>query len=329
MEVSWTNVHGHRNTKVWHASSIWSPKWKTLRIIPELGDAVDLPLSRIDDENPTASKLVASDPLAVILSKVTLDTLRELLQNCSELNQIDPDKKWVLFTLVQLLWTRGESADRAQAREILDQLCVVDPLRSGYYHDTKSRMAMEQRVKDYLQHCIDANRQYDDTNRQYDDANRQYDDADRQCDDADRQCDDAIRQYDDANRHRIPFDANFPPLQIRSAGLHRLSHCEYLSCTPALDLSDNKLSSLAAVACCSLCSSLVLDGNPVTSLEAVAKLPLLRDLSLKRCALQDGAILGPLLGVKSLRKLSLLGNLFSEESKEKVKAMFRHLDLEI
>ena len=315
-----------------------------------MGDAVDLPLSRIDDENPTASKLVASDPLAVNLSKVTLDTLRELLQNCSELNQIDPDKKWVLFTLVQLLWTRGESADRAQAREILDQLCVVDPLRSGYYHDTKSRMAMEQRVKDYLQHCIDANRQYDDTNRQYDDANRQYDDADRQCDDTDRQCDDAIRQYDDAirqyddanrqcddanrqcddaNRHRIPFDANFPPLQIRSAGLHRLSHCEYLSCTPALDLSDNKLSGLAAVACCSLCSSLVLDGNPVTSLEAVAKLPLLRDLSLKRCALKDGAILGPLLGVKSLRKLSLLGNLFSEESKEKVKAMFRHLDLEI
>lgn len=77
------------------------------------------------------------------LSDTTRSTLEEVKTNCTTLDELDPDNKWVLLTLVDVLWALDSRAHLATILHYLAQLQTLDPLRYNYYADMKSRLVME------------------------------------------------------------------------------------------------------------------------------------------------------------------------------------------
>ncbi|KAK7086553.1 hypothetical protein SK128_010526 [Halocaridina rubra] len=77
------------------------------------------------------------------LSDLTRSTLEEVKENCVTLDELDPDNKWVLLTLVDILWALDARNYLEKIKQYLAQLQSLDPLRSSYYSDMKSKLAME------------------------------------------------------------------------------------------------------------------------------------------------------------------------------------------
>ncbi|XP_065190096.1 geranylgeranyl transferase type-2 subunit alpha-like [Sycon ciliatum] len=67
-----------------------------------------------------------------------LDSLVELL----EIND-EADSKWAFLTAVLLLQVLNPVAHRDQVQSYFDSLLRIDPMRSGYYHDLRSRYFMQ------------------------------------------------------------------------------------------------------------------------------------------------------------------------------------------
>lgn len=77
------------------------------------------------------------------LSDLTRSTLEEVKENCVTLDELDPDNKWVLLTLVDILWALDARNYQSKIKNYLSQLQALDPLRSKYYADMKSKLVME------------------------------------------------------------------------------------------------------------------------------------------------------------------------------------------
>uniref|UniRef100_A0A0P4WBN3 Geranylgeranyl transferase type-2 subunit alpha n=1 Tax=Scylla olivacea TaxID=85551 RepID=A0A0P4WBN3_SCYOL len=77
------------------------------------------------------------------LSDTTRSTLEEVKENCTTLDELDPDNKWVMLTLVHVLWALDSRAHLPAILHYLAQLQTLDPLRHNYYADMKSKLVME------------------------------------------------------------------------------------------------------------------------------------------------------------------------------------------
>ncbi|XP_066958376.1 geranylgeranyl transferase type-2 subunit alpha [Macrobrachium rosenbergii] len=77
------------------------------------------------------------------LSDLTRSTLEDVKENCVTLDELDPDNKWVLLTLVDILWALDARNYQDKIRSYLSQLEALDSLRANYYTDMKSKLAME------------------------------------------------------------------------------------------------------------------------------------------------------------------------------------------
>ncbi|XP_045610595.1 geranylgeranyl transferase type-2 subunit alpha [Procambarus clarkii] len=77
------------------------------------------------------------------LSDTTRSTLEEVKENCVTLDELDPGNKWVLLTLVDVMWALDSHTHQKKIHSYLSQLQELDPLRSKYYLDMKSKLTME------------------------------------------------------------------------------------------------------------------------------------------------------------------------------------------
>ncbi|XP_068245709.1 geranylgeranyl transferase type-2 subunit alpha [Palaemon carinicauda] len=77
------------------------------------------------------------------LSDLTRSTLEEVKENCVTLDELDPDNKWVLLTLVDILWALDARNYQDKIKGYLSQLEALDSLRANYYNDMRSKLVME------------------------------------------------------------------------------------------------------------------------------------------------------------------------------------------
>lgn len=80
----------------------------------------------------------AEHPDELVASRSRMQIQSEQLQSLIELKGLEPDNKWL-----NLILSYFENTDRLQ---ILDDLCKLDPLRTNYYEDQKSRIKLEKQI---------------------------------------------------------------------------------------------------------------------------------------------------------------------------------------
>ncbi|CAK8685141.1 unnamed protein product [Clavelina lepadiformis] len=76
-------------------------------------------------------------------SDAKLLVLEEELNSCRELNELEPDNKWVVLTLVFLMKAIDPIRFFSEMKELLKSLCIIDSKRSCYYQDLHSKYAVE------------------------------------------------------------------------------------------------------------------------------------------------------------------------------------------
>jgi len=73
------------------------------------------------------------------LSAAAMTVLGQELESCKQLEQLEPDNKWVLLTSVLLMKALGVG----QIDPYINRLKLVDPFRRSYYNDLRSKFLIE------------------------------------------------------------------------------------------------------------------------------------------------------------------------------------------
>ncbi|XP_037796273.1 geranylgeranyl transferase type-2 subunit alpha-like [Penaeus monodon] len=97
--------------------------------------------------SPGATSVVWMTELEEDLTGLTRSTLEEVKQNCITLDELDPGNKWVLLTIVDVMWALDSYSHQEKISSYLSQLQDLDPLRTKYYADMKSKLSMETALK--------------------------------------------------------------------------------------------------------------------------------------------------------------------------------------
>ncbi|KAK6099963.1 hypothetical protein MT418_001333 [Batrachochytrium dendrobatidis] len=83
---------------------------------------------------------------------------QEELSFIEQLSEIEPDSKWPLLTLVYI-YEHVDSAKHAKsASKILNRLAEIDPLRTNYYRDWRSRFVWADYVDSIGAHVVDSDK---------------------------------------------------------------------------------------------------------------------------------------------------------------------------
>ncbi|KAG8455374.1 hypothetical protein GDO86_001535 [Hymenochirus boettgeri] len=80
------------------------------------------------------------------LSEGKSSVLQQELKSCKELQELEPDNKWCLLTIILVMRALDPLLYQKETLEYFDKLKVVDPMRSGYYDDLQSKFQMENAI---------------------------------------------------------------------------------------------------------------------------------------------------------------------------------------
>ncbi|CAI9598075.1 unnamed protein product [Staurois parvus] len=80
------------------------------------------------------------------LSEGKSSVLQQELQSCKELQELEPDNKWCLLTIILLMRALDPLLYEVETLHYFDTLKAVDPMRSGYYDDLRSKFQMENAI---------------------------------------------------------------------------------------------------------------------------------------------------------------------------------------
>uniref|UniRef100_V5ICR3 Protein geranylgeranyltransferase type ii alpha subunit n=1 Tax=Ixodes ricinus TaxID=34613 RepID=V5ICR3_IXORI len=74
------------------------------------------------------------------LSAARTSVLEKELEVCQALHELEPQNKWPMLTCVLLMRALDGSGFREGIEKFLVELLTIDPMRSGYYKDLKSKV---------------------------------------------------------------------------------------------------------------------------------------------------------------------------------------------
>ncbi|KAG0415533.1 hypothetical protein HPB47_007297, partial [Ixodes persulcatus] len=77
------------------------------------------------------------------LSAARTSVLEKELEVCQALHELEPQNKWPLLTCVLLMRALDGSGFREGIEKFLVELLTIDPMRSAFYQDLKSKFVME------------------------------------------------------------------------------------------------------------------------------------------------------------------------------------------
>ncbi|KAM3940259.1 geranylgeranyl transferase type-2 subunit alpha isoform 2-T2 [Leptodactylus fuscus] len=80
------------------------------------------------------------------LSEGKSNVLHQELKSCKELQELEPENKWCLLTIILLMRALDPLLYEKESLCYFDTLKVVDPMRSGYYDDLRSKFQMENAI---------------------------------------------------------------------------------------------------------------------------------------------------------------------------------------
>ncbi|KAE8633377.1 hypothetical protein XENTR_v10001867 [Xenopus tropicalis] len=90
------------------------------------------------------------------LSEGKSNVLQQELKSCKDLQELEPDNKWCLLTIILLMRALDPLVYEKEALGYFETLKVVDPMRSGYYDDLRSKFQMENAIlkMEYAESCL-------------------------------------------------------------------------------------------------------------------------------------------------------------------------------
>ncbi|GIX80228.1 geranylgeranyl transferase type-2 subunit alpha [Caerostris darwini] len=80
-------------------------------------------------------------------SAATIDVLERELESCQQLNELEPDCKWTLFTCVLLMRALNNPKFQREIEDFMEKLTVVDASRKNYYKDLGSKFTIEDTIE--------------------------------------------------------------------------------------------------------------------------------------------------------------------------------------
>ncbi|XP_077105051.1 geranylgeranyl transferase type-2 subunit alpha isoform X3 [Ranitomeya variabilis] len=80
------------------------------------------------------------------LSEGKSNVLQQELQSCKELQELEPENKWCLLTIILLMRALDPLLYENESLCYFDTLKAVDPMRSGYYDDLRSKFQIENAI---------------------------------------------------------------------------------------------------------------------------------------------------------------------------------------
>ncbi|XP_044129180.1 geranylgeranyl transferase type-2 subunit alpha isoform X2 [Bufo gargarizans] len=80
------------------------------------------------------------------LSEGKSNVLQQELQSCKELQELEPENKWCLLTIILLMRALDPLLYEKESLCYFNTLKVVDPMRSGYYDDLRSKFQIENAI---------------------------------------------------------------------------------------------------------------------------------------------------------------------------------------
>ncbi|CAH2294399.1 geranylgeranyl transferase type-2 subunit alpha [Pelobates cultripes] len=80
------------------------------------------------------------------LSEGKSNILQHELKSCKELQELEPENKWCLLTIILLMRALDPLFYEKECLSYFDILKAVDPMRSGYYDDLCSKFQMENAI---------------------------------------------------------------------------------------------------------------------------------------------------------------------------------------
>ncbi|KAM4707952.1 geranylgeranyl transferase type-2 subunit alpha [Discoglossus pictus] len=80
------------------------------------------------------------------LSEGKSNILEHELKSCKELQELEPENKWCLLTIILLMRALDPLSYEKDSLSYFNTLKVVDPMRSGYYDDLRSKFQVENAI---------------------------------------------------------------------------------------------------------------------------------------------------------------------------------------
>ncbi|XP_015905154.1 geranylgeranyl transferase type-2 subunit alpha isoform X2 [Parasteatoda tepidariorum] len=81
------------------------------------------------------------------LNAAAKDVLEQELESCQQLNDLEPDNKWTVFTCVLLMRALNDSKFDDQIVDFMNKLMKIDALRKNYYKDLGSKFVIENMIE--------------------------------------------------------------------------------------------------------------------------------------------------------------------------------------
>ncbi|XP_014672036.1 PREDICTED: geranylgeranyl transferase type-2 subunit alpha-like isoform X2 [Priapulus caudatus] len=166
------------------------------------------------------------------------ETLTDELESCKQLDELEPNNKWALLTIVLLMRALDPLGREAETLDYLSQLSEVDPYRGNYYRDLGSKFIMEN-VLEQQQHLEDKV---------------------------------ALKDKGLTALYYTEYLATVSELNLASNKLTNVSQCCHLQCVTKLILDDNELESCVGLGQLPLLVELSLQNNKLSTVDAVAPL---------------------------------------------------------
>ncbi|XP_074644126.1 geranylgeranyl transferase type-2 subunit alpha-like [Tubulanus polymorphus] len=81
------------------------------------------------------------------MSAATNSVLTQELESCQQLAELEPDHKWTMLTIISLMKALDPLKYEQEMLEYFDTLIKVDPYRTNYYEDLRSKYLIENSIE--------------------------------------------------------------------------------------------------------------------------------------------------------------------------------------
>ncbi|XP_013402007.1 geranylgeranyl transferase type-2 subunit alpha-like [Lingula anatina] len=174
------------------------------------------------------------------LSAATSDTLTQELDACQQLYELEPDNKWVLLTIMLLMRAIDPLKYLKETLEHIDTIIKVDPCRTNYYKDLRSKFLIENAIEEQ---GLSA--------KSVDLSNREL-----------------------TTLRHTEYMCTAERIDLSNNKLSSLPGCESFQCVKELELKGNQLKSCEKMECLPLLEDLSLTDNSISTMEGLRPLTL-------------------------------------------------------
>ncbi|XP_006811905.1 geranylgeranyl transferase type-2 subunit alpha-like [Saccoglossus kowalevskii] len=192
-------------------------------------------------DNSTPETVFSSD-----LSAETSAVLQNEFESCQQLQELEPENKWCLLTVVLLMRALDPVKHQEQTLEYIETLKKVDSYRINYYNDLRSKFIIENAIIESLSH------------------------------------DDKIMDLSNKrlsclyhNDHMVLMTK----INLSANQLSSLRHCYMFQCVEILNCDDNNINDLSDVSGLPCLQQLSMQNNCITTIEQLSYLSTCKELT--------------------------------------------------